>query len=244
MRDDRQVHQKGDGDMKRSLCGSILVSVITPVMPVHAQNAYVGVIGGLNFADLKIEFADKSMTQYDVRSRTLFGVGGFVGMSVNDYLSFQIEPSFLRKGGTFTRSARPDMRIESSHLEFPLLVKAGIGESIRPYIIGGVSVGFLLKARLEVELAGLPWVGDLKEILKNTEYGVVFGAGIRVPVWKGSTFVEGRYALGLTNLNKGGSLNVTSGSFALSGIQTDPRDEIKTKGMQVMVGYQLPLGAE
>jgi len=93
-------------------------------------------------------------------------------------------------------------------------------------------------------MASLTWVGDLTEILKRTEYGAVFGAGMSFPVWKGSAFIEGRYALGLTNLNKGGSVNLTNGSLVLSGPETDPRDEIKTKGLQIMVGYQLPLGAE
>jgi len=230
--------------MKRSLCGFILVSFITLVMPVHAQNAYVGVVGGLNFADLNMEFADKTITPYDLQSRTLYGVGGFFGISVNEYFSLQIEPMYLKKGGIFTRPTVPDMRIRSNQLELPLLVKAGIGEKVRPYVMGGVSVSFVMDASVEVEMGGLSWVGDLTEILKRTEYGVLFGAGIHIPVWIGSTFIEGRYALGLTNLNKGGSLNLTSGNLVLSGPQTDPRDEIKTKGMQIMVGYQFPLGTE
>ena len=105
-------------------------------------------------------------------------------------------------------------------------------------------MSFVLDASIEVEMAGRTWVGDLTEILKSTEYGAVFGAGISFPVWKGSTFIEGRYALGLSNVNEGGSLNLTSGNLELSGPQTDPRDEIRTKGWQIMVGYQLPLGAE
>lgn len=230
--------------MKRSLYGFIMFSVITLVMPVHAQNAYVGVVGGVNFADLNMEFVDKTIAPYDLQYRTLFGVGGFFGISVNEYVSLQIEPMYLKKGGTFIRPGIPDMRIKSNHLELPLLVKAGIGGKVRPYIMGGVSVGIVLDASMEAELGGLTWVGDLAEILEKTEYGLLFGAGIRFPVWMGSTFVEGRYAFGLTNLNKGGSLNLKSDNLVLSGPQTDPRDEIKTKGIQVMVGYQLSLGGD
>jgi hypothetical protein len=230
--------------MKRSLYGVVIMFVITLVMPVYAQNTYVGVVGGMNFADLNMEFVDKTISPYDLQSRTLFGVGGFFGISVNDYLSIELEPMYLKKGGIFTRPTVPDMRITSNQLELPLLVKAGIGEKIRPYIMGGVSVGFVLDASLEAELGGLTWTGDLTKILKKTEYGLVFGAGIHVPVWMGSTFIEGRYTFGLTNLNKGGSLDLKSDNLVLSGPETDPRDEIKTKGVQIMLGYQLPLGGD
>ena len=105
-------------------------------------------------------------------------------------------------------------------------------------------MSFVLNASIEVELAGRTWEGDLAQILKGSEFGALFGAGIRLQVWKSVIFLEGRYALGLTNLNKGGSLNLTSGGLVLSGPQTDPQDEIKTKGIQIMVGFQYPLGVE
>ena len=230
--------------MKRPLYGFVMAFVITSVMPVHAQTPYVGVVGGVNFADLNIEFVDKTITDYDIRSRTLFGVGGFFGIPLNEYLSLQIEPMYLQKGGIYTRTSAPDMHLKSNQLELPLIVKAGIGEDVRPYILGGVLMSFVLDASIELEMAGRTWEGDLAQVLNKTEYGALFGAGMSFPLWKGSTFIECRYALGLTNLNKGGSLNLTSGSLVLAGPQTDPGDEIKTKGIQIMVGFQLPLGGE
>jgi hypothetical protein len=235
---------KGDNDMKRPFCGFVMLFLTTASVQVHAQNAYIGVVGGVNFADLDLEFMDKTITGYDIQSLALFGIGGFFGISVNEHLSIQLEPMYLQKGGLYTRPPGADMRLQSNQLELPLLLKAGIGEKVRPYILGGVFVSFVLKSSIEVEMAGRTWVGDPTEFLKKTEYGAVFGAGISFPVWKGSTFIEGRYALGLTNVNKGGSMNLTNGSLVLSGPQTDPRDEITTKGWQIMVGYQLPLGAE
>ena len=59
-----------------------------------------------------------------------------------------------------------------------------------------------------------------------------------------SVFVEGRYALGLTNLNKGGSFDLKYGAYVADTITTDPKDEIKTRGILIMIGYQLPLGGE
>ena len=230
--------------MKKSFSVFVAVLIIAFVPPVKAQRTYMGVFGGANFADLKINFEDKTITDYDVRSRSLFGVGGFFGIYLNEYLSIQLEPMFVKKGAVFTQPSIQDMRIKSNQIELPLILKAGIGENIQTYIIGGVFLSFVLDATIETELAGLSFEGDLTEILEESEFGAVFGAGLSIPVWKGSAFIEGRYALGLTNLNKGGNLNLTNGNLLVAGPQTDPQDEIKTKGVQIMVGYQLPLGGE
>jgi hypothetical protein len=228
--------------MKKLLLPLVSVFIIPFSSPVLAQNVYGGVLGGPNFADLSINITDMTHTGYEVSSRTLFGVGGFVGINLNKFLYIQLEPMFLEKGGLYTEPSTPDMRIKSNHIDVPLILKAGIGEKIQPYILGGCYLSFLLDASLETELAGLSLVGDLTEIMNRTEFGVLIGAGISIPVWYGSLLLEGRYALGLTNLNKGGDVNFKSGNLVVSGIQTDPNDEIKTKGFQIMLGYQLPIG--
>lgn len=220
------------------------IMIISLLMNTAYAQWSIGILGGPNFADLEINIVDNTITDYDVQSRTLFGVGGFFGIYLNEYLSIQLELMYVEKGGVFTQPSIPDMRIKSNQIELPLILKAGIGENIRPYIIGGVFLSFVLDATVETELAGLSLEGDLTEILKKTEFGAVFGTGISIPVWKGSAFIEGRYTLGLTNLNKGGNINLTNGNLLVAGPQTDPQDEIKTMGIQIMLGYQLPLGWE
>ena len=230
--------------MKKSLYIFATVLIIILTVPLHAQKTYVGVLGGANFADLKINFVDVTHTDYDVQSRTLFGVGGFVGINLNEFLSIQLEPLFIKKGGLYKEPSIPDMRITSNQIDIPLVLKAGIGENIQPYLLGGVFLSFVLDATLEIELAGISLEGDLTEILNKTEFGALFGAGISIPLWKGSAFIEGRYALGFTNLNKGGNINLTNGNLLVAGPQIDPQDEIKTMGIQIMLGYQLPIWGE
>jgi len=230
--------------MKKSLFAFVAVLIITLGVTVQAQKTYVGVFGGANFADLKINFVDNTITDYDVRSRTLFCAGGFFGINLNNYMSVQLELMFVQKGGVFTKPSMQDMRLKSNQLELPLILKAGIGERIRACIIGGVFLSFVLDATLETELGGLSLESDLTEILKNTEFVAVFGAGLSIPVWKDSSCIENSYALGLTNLNKGGTIILTDGNLLVAGSQTDPQDEIKTMGIQIMLGYQLPLGWE
>jgi hypothetical protein len=230
--------------MKKLLLPFVSVFIITFSAPVVAQKMYAGVLGGPNFADLNIDFVDVTHTDYEVLSRTLFGVGGFVGINLNEFLSIQLEPLFIKKGGLYKEPSIPDMRITSNQIDIPLVLKAGIGENIQPYLLGGVFLSFVLDATLEIELAGISLEGDLTEILNKTEFGALFGAGISIPLWKGSAFIEGRYAWGFTNLNKGGNINLTNGNLLVAGPQIDPQDEIKTMGIQIMLGYQLPIWGE
>lgn len=230
--------------MNKSFYGFVMILIMTLAVPAYGQDFYTGVAGGLNFADLKITFADPTRTNYEVTSRTLFGVGGFFGISLNEYLSVQLEPMYVAKGGVYNERNVPWMKIRSSQLDVALVAKLGIGEGVRPFIAVGPFMSVLFNANMKVELVGREWEGDLMQALKRTEYGIVFGAGVGIPVWKGSVFVEGRYALGLTNLNKGGSFDLRYGSYVADTITTDPKDEIKTRGILIMIGYQLPLGGE
>jgi hypothetical protein len=229
--------------MKQVRYGVIAFLMATLAVSVHAQETYVGILGGLHFADAKLVFEDDPTSDHDFNARTLFGVGGFIGLSLNDYMSIQFEPMFLQKGGIYTEPSTQDMNVKSSQLELQLLLKAGMGKLIHPYVFAGPFMSFLLNANVNLELAGHRFEGDLSKILKRTEYGAVFGTGVSVPLWKGSAFIEGRYGLGLSNLNKGGQLDLTSGNLIVS-LDTQPGDNLKTMGIQIMVGYQVPLGGE
>jgi hypothetical protein len=69
------------------------------------------------------------------------------------------------------------------------------------------------------------------------------GAGVRFPLGKGSAFLEGRYTFGLSNINKGGTLEFESGSIAIAE-EVEAHDELSTKGFQIMVGFTFPINAK
>ncbi|MEJ2614262.1 MAG: porin family protein [Ignavibacteriaceae bacterium] len=227
--------------MKKLIYGIITLFLITFVQPIQAQETYVGIIGGLNFADLEITLKNGMSNDFDVGAKTKVGIGALFGISFNKYLSLQLEPKYIGKGGLVTQTSTPDITMKSSQLDIPLILKAGIGEKIRPYIFAGMFISFVLDASMEAEVSGILLKGDLTQVLEQTEYGALFGAGINVPVWIGSAFVEGRYALGLTNLNLGGNVYLKYNNMSVAGIQLDPGDKIKTKGISIMLGYIFPL---
>jgi hypothetical protein len=201
---------------------------------------YAGILGGLHFADAKLVFENNPTSNHSITAKTRFGVGGFFGLSLNEYVSVQLEPMFLQKGGIYVDAPAAEMDMKTSQLELQLLLKAGMGGQIHPYILAGPSISFVLDASATADLAGGRFEGDLMQILKRTEYGVVFGAGISAPVGPGSALIECRYGLGLSNMNKGGRLDLQSGSIVLP-MDTLPGDDLKSMGVQIMVGYQLPL---
>jgi hypothetical protein len=227
--------------MKKLIYGIISILIFTLSTPVYAQKTYVGIIGGPNFADLEINLKNGMPNDFDVASKTKFGIGALFGISFNKYLSLQLEPKYIGKGGLVTQTSTPDITIKSNQLDIPVILKAGIGEIIRPYIFAGMYISFVLDASMEAEVSGILLKGDLTQVLEQTEYGALFGAGINVPLWIGSAFIEGRYALGLTNLNLGGNVYLKYNNMSVTGIQMDPEDKIKTKGISIMLGYILPL---
>lgn len=61
------------------------------------------------------------------------------------------------------------------------------------------------------------------------DFGLGFGAGVSFPLGTNALFVEGRYALGLSNINDD---------------PEDPDTQIKNKGIQVIAGITFPLGGQ
>ena len=95
----------------------------------------------------------------------------------------------------------------------------GSGDT-KPYVMAGPTVGWLLSAEVDGE--------DIKDDVKSIDFGIAFGGGVSLPMGNNTVFVEGRYSLGLTDIND------------------DPTDDtkFKTKGIQIMAGITFPLGGE
>jgi hypothetical protein len=227
--------------MKRFIYLLVALIALFVALPIYAHQYYAGVVGGLNIAgmDLNSDGLDR-----DISTRYLAGIGGVFGVSLSKNVSLQLEPMYLQKGGILEQYApSPDLFIKSSFLEVPLFLKITFGENIRPYILAGPTVGFLLDSEVKGEISGLTFKADLKNILKRIDFGIGLGAGVRFPLGKGSAFLEGRYTFGLSNINKGGTVEFESGSIAITD-EIEEHDELSTKGFQIMVGFTFPIGVK
>jgi len=227
--------------MKRFICLLVALFALYMVLPTYAQQYYVGVVGGVNIAGMDLN--DDGLDR-EISTRYLVGIGGVFGFSLGKNLFLQLEPMYLQKGGVMEQYApSPDLFIKSSFLEVPLFLKITFGENIRPYILAGPTVGFLLDSEVKGEISGLTFKADLKNILKRIDFGIGLGAGVSFSLGKSSVFLEGRYTFGLSNINKGGTVEFESGSIAITD-EIEEHDELSTKGFQIMIGFTFPIGAK
>ena len=212
---------------------TFLLALLLITSGVFAQSR-IGILGGLNFSDLK--------TSTETKTRTLMGVGGMFEYSFNENFSLQTEPMYLLKGGKkIGENGDPDITAKLSFVELPIFLKYTFGETIKPYAMTGPAFGLLLTSDIEGEIAGILFKGSIKDITHNFDLGWGFGAGVEIPVSVISVFVESRYTLGLVNLQKGGQFKVTGGGLTITGDMDKEDNRFKTRGIQVFVGMKVPL---
>ena len=205
--------------MKRISVVFIAVLVLFITVSADAQNR-IGFIGGLNLANVSV---DPEETGIEYSNRTAFGGGSVVDLRLAENIALQLEPMFLQKGAKVKEDGSGhNMKVKLSYIEVPLLLKLMLGQStICPYIMAGPSVGFRLSAKVSNGVER-----DVKDVTKSTDFGLDFGAGISFPAGNGAIFAEGRYGLGLSQINDD---------------PEDPNTDVKNKGIQFMAGITFPL---
>ena len=128
-----------------------------------------------------------------LKSRIGFTGGIFLAFNFGRVVTIQSEVLYTMKGATYV--ALDDSytdKLSADYIEIPLLLKLRIPTPVvQPFVFAGPSVGFKLKEKLESDGEEIP----LDEaLLKNNDYGAIFGAGLNV----GRNFmVDVRYSLGL-----------------------------------------------
>lgn len=236
--------------MRIILFSSVLIFSLLFSWPVQATERFVGIIGGVNFADLSTKLSNGA--ELETHLHAVFGGGAILGYQLREKVYLQIEPKYLQKGGTILQeesegdavlTTPPDLIFRLSFIEMPILARITFGEKIKRYAFFGPTFGFLLAAELETEFDGQTFTADIKEATKNTDFGVLLGTGVSLPLGRGQLLIDGRYVAGFANLNKGGTIQFKRGS-QIRQEEISTRDTLSTKGFQIMVGYTLPVGAK
>ena len=71
----------------------VIISVLFN-QSISAQHG-IGIMGGMNFANLNIDPQDDRM---EIHTRNGFLVGGILNIGISQLLSLQFEPSYMQKG--------------------------------------------------------------------------------------------------------------------------------------------------
>ncbi len=236
--------------MKKVCCLIAVFLIVLSVTRLGATERYVGFGGGLNFSDLSTKLSTGA--ELETKLHVDFGAGAVFGFELRENVFLQLEPKYLLKGGKLLQEepeegsqaeVPPDLDFSFAFIEIPILAKINFGEGVKRYAFFGPSFGFLLNAEVEAEFDGDMYIADIKEATQNTDFGLVLGTGVSFPLGRGQLFFDGRYAVGFANLNKGGRVEFKHGSQVRQE-EISTRDEISTKGFQIMAGYIYPLGGK
>ena len=175
-----------------------------------AQGRTLGVKGGVNLATQRNTGEGDGA---DLQSRIGIVAGVFATLPLFSPLELQPEVLFSSKG------ARVDFEgVETSfvvdYLEVPVLARLSRrgGGRMHYYVAGGPSVGFLLRAVTRTKFATATEEVDIKDKVNRFDFGVAMGGGVEI----GSLVVDGRYTLGLQDIDKDKSDAIKTTNRAVS----------------------------
>jgi len=199
----------------------------------------VGVLGGVNAAKIK------SNSNQEHKSLITGKVGIMCEIPIFRDVSLQLEPGYVGKGVHLLEGPdpmeEPEARLKQSFIELPILAKYTFLDKISPYVLGGMALGFPLTTELEVQFPGLESVVQMKKVTESVELAAVFGGGIVFPVHFFYLFVDCRYNLGLTNLQKSGTVIVDIGGVQVPVEYDKDENGYKNRVVEITFGISIPL---
>jgi len=128
-----------------------------------------------------------------LKNKVGFTGGIFLAFNFGRVVAIQWEVLYTMKGATYV--ALDDSytdKLYADYIEVPLLLKIKIPlPVIQPFVFAGPSVGFKLQEKLQENGVDVPLT---EKLLKNNDYGAIFGAGVNLGR---SLMLDVRYSLGM-----------------------------------------------
>lgn len=177
-------------NLRGALAGAALATLAVGGSATPASAQILGVKGGVSVASASL---DTSAT-FDKENRTGFVGGAFLTWSVGP-LGFQPEVSYARMGFG-ERGAADGLKL--GYLTGTALLKLGIPLVVaKPSVFGGLAYGI----RTNCEVDGTS-CSDAGLDVKRTDTSAVFGGDLAVYIGKASLWADGRYNIGLQDINE------------------------------------------
>ncbi len=189
---------------------------------INSVNAQIslGVQVGLNSAILELSNkAPEAKLSYN--NGYLFGT--IVNYEITKMFSLQVEPRYVQKGQR-TRldlgNIKTDTKLFYNYLELPIYLVAEFTESqFRPFILGGINMGYLLNVKAESNFNGKEETFDITDDYKKMDVAVDLGIGAKYLILQNTCILlSARYSHGIYNISTyGGTVN-TRGIQLLIGV--------------------------
>jgi opacity protein-like surface antigen len=219
--------------MKKQIVSAAALILMALSIPCTAQ-INLGILGGVNVASLS-----NNKAEWTMYSKTSWGAGVLVEIGFTPNLSLVSTPMLLKKGGKAIEGPT-HYEFHNSYLELPVLVKVGFGNTVRPYVLAGPSIGYLVKATLGGWSGADKLEADMDPVTEKWDLGLAVGGGLSVAAGNVILFIEGRYAFSFTDASKGGNVEIKAGSTTMPGTMLDEH-ELKNRGIHIMAGLSIPV---
>ena len=183
--------------MKVRAAAIVLVLAVIGLATPSTASAQVGVLVGLNVANVDFDVSDTSVS-VNGDSRTGFVAGLSFNMPIQQMFSVEVDALFAQKGtkfsateGGFTDTAK----INLNYVDIPVLAKVNVTGSapVGVHLLAGPSFNFKVSEKFDPEDAA-----DSEDSIEKMETALVFGGGVHVGAFR----VDLRYGIGLTNIVK------------------------------------------
>lgn len=213
--------------MKKLLIASAAIMLAVPAQAL-AQSPSVGIMGGLNRADLG---GSRIVTS---EARTGFTVGAFLTFPIIGPLAVQPEVTYTRKGAhsaaydydAFPQDAdAPPLGVylteQTTHdyIEVPVLLKLmpASSDGVRPVFFAGPSIAFLVATEKVHDI-------DYAEHMNSTDVGLMIGGGVDFSRFS----LDARYTFGLSAIDKD-----------FDGLVGHVHGDVKNRALSVTAGFRL-----
>jgi len=231
--------------MKKQLT-LIMTILVLFSLSISAQNntqtkskIRIGVLGGINFADVK------SNSNQDKETYITPAFGLTSEFPIVQRFSVKLEPTYLKKGAKLMEGddpmEEPAATLKSNYLELPVLFKYSFLKEITPYVLAGITMGYQLDTKLDVKFPGLETTVEMKDVTENFEFGLSFGGGFEVPINHINLFFDCRYDIGLTNMQKTGTVIADVGGVQIPIDYDKDENGYKNRGVQILIGVAYSL---
>lgn len=163
-----------------------------------------GLKGGISLANIKS--VPETFEGYKWETKQGLAGGAFLEIGLPGPFSLQPEVLYVQKGSKISATIEDisfTLKANIDYIEIPLLLKYNLISAgpIVPSIYAGPFVGFNTKAEFVMTAAGYPESReDIKDDIKNTEFGVAFGVGLTNKLGIVKITLDARYDLGLSNI--------------------------------------------
>lgn len=201
--------------------------------PAVAADWTLGFKGGVALAELGGDDLISDVTG----TRTGFVGGAFAQADVSKHFGVRLEGLYHMKGAEVEEFG-VTVGVNLDYVEFPVLLVGRVpaSESATFSAFAGPVLGFNTSAKAKASFGFISASESIDEYIAPFEFGLAFGLGTSFGVGSVIVSLDGRYQMGLTNIDDGLAEAVDD----LVGIAVDP--DITNQGWAFMAGIGFPIG--